>query len=178
MRIALRAQRQQRPRRLFSTSLALTLLLAAILLAVGTPPAQADNAVLRFEPDWSEIAVGEEREISLMLDNIEDLYGIELQMTFNATAVEVLDMIDDQAGVQVSPGDYPYPSILVKNEVRNSSGTIWYVAVMIAPREPLSGSGRVLTMRVKGRFAGDCPLIIHFVQPGHSRRRRIALRHL
>jgi len=158
--------RTQQPiyRRSATLCLTLALLFCAGLAALAPTPVCADNPVLRFEPDWTDLGIDEETEIALMLDNVDGLYGIEIQMTFNPTVVEILDMDDGQTGTQAQPGDYPYPDFPVKNEVRNSSGTVWYAVTQIAPREPLSGSGRVMTLRVRGRFGGDCPLVIHFAQ--------------
>jgi len=158
--------RQPTHRRRHSATLlwVLALLLHVGLGALVPTPVRADVPVLRFEPDWTDLGIDEETEIALVLDNVDGLYGIEIQMTFNPTVVEILDMDEGQAGTQVQPGDYPFPDFPVKNEVRNSSGTVWYAVTQIAPREPLSGSGRVMTLRVRGRFGGDCPLVIHFAQ--------------
>jgi len=85
--------------------LTLALLFCAGLPALAPTPVVADVPVLRFEPDWADLGIDEETEIALLLDNVDGLYGIEIQMTFNPTVVEILDMEDAQTGTQVQPGD-------------------------------------------------------------------------
>jgi hypothetical protein len=120
--------------------------------------------LVHFSPEFSELGLGQEREIELRIDNVSGLYGIEIQMTFARAIVEILDLDPAVAGVQVLQGDYPAPDFVVKNDVRNDSGTVWYAVTQVSPREALSGSGRVFTIRVKGRTAGSCELAVYFAQ--------------
>ena len=124
----------------------------------------AEPPIVRFSPEYSEIALDEVLDVELLIENVDGLYGVEIQMTFNPSVVEVIDMDEAMIGLQVQAGEFPAPDFVVKNEGRNSSGTIWYAVTQLSPRDSVSGSGRIFTMRLKGKNAGSCPLDIHFAQ--------------
>jgi hypothetical protein len=116
----------------------------------------AQTPVVRFEPASVEIEVGQEAEIQIYIDNVDELYGIDLRFEFTAGLIEVLDVDDASTGIQLQPGSFPYPDYMARNLVDNVEGTGLYTVVQLSPREPARGSGAVATIRLRGAIPGTC----------------------
>jgi hypothetical protein len=130
--------------------------LSALLLAgfgKGRVQAQLDQraATLQVVPQVTQLAVGETSTFDLTIDEIADLYGVEVHLRFDPEALEVVDADPSTAGIQVQSGTFPAPDFVVQNQADNDAGTIDYTVVQLPPSEPGSGSGvaAVVTFRAK-----------------------------
>ena len=132
--------------------LVMALLLWPLLPRPGV--AQEPLALVRLEPEYQQIEVGEIVEVRVMLDDVEDLYGIEFRIRFDPTFVWVVDVDPAETGVQIALGDFPSPDFVSRNEADNVAGRIRYAVTQMWPSEPRSGSGWVATIRLWGRSRG------------------------
>ena len=117
--------------------------------------AQQGSAVLRFDPDPAQLAVGGVGTLQLYLENVDNLYGLEAHLTFDKNILQVEDNDPSRDGVQVAVGVMPHPDFTVQNMVDNFGGRIDYAVVQLSPREPASGSGVVATIRFRAVQAGS-----------------------
>ena len=141
-----------------------TLLLLYLVGALYQPiPALASGAIVRPLPEYSEIAVGQEKEIEIVVEDVEDLYGLDIRTRFDPAILEVVDADPDREGTQVAAGQFPHPDFAVKQEADNDAGTIWYVVTQLNPRQPASGSGTAFTIRFRTKGTGSSVIDIESV---------------
>ncbi|MGD8597555.1 MAG: cohesin domain-containing protein, partial [Anaerolineae bacterium] len=117
----------------------LLLLVTALLAAAGLGGASqsgaadtAQAALLWLNPASSSIAVGNSNTLTLQLDDITEVYGMEVALTFDPAFLEVI-------GDSVTPGDCPEPDFVVVNTVDNSAGTIAYAVTQLGSVPPCDG---------------------------------------
>jgi hypothetical protein len=84
-----------------------------------------------------------------MVGDVTNLFGIELELTFDPSIVEVV-------GAQLTPGSCPIPDFVVVNEA--SAGTIRYAATSLSPSPPCSPGGVVASITFEGLAAGTSPV--------------------
>lgn len=112
-------------------------------------------ALVKLSPEEASVALGQTIDIQVMVENIANLYGIDVRVLFDPAILEVVDVNATTSGVQVTPGTFPYPDFTVKNETDNALGLVWYVVTQLNPRQPASGSGIIMTIRFRAKAAGS-----------------------
>jgi LysM repeat protein len=109
----------------------------------GTPPA---GALLRFSPQQVTVGVGQAAVMTLRVENVEDLYGVEAHVThgsgINGTNITAGSCVADVIALQTVAG----------NEVK-------YAASLQAPSSPFNGSCDLATVTVEGLSPGT-----HYLQ--------------
>lgn len=126
--------------------------LAAGLLAAS--PAVAAGPTVSFAPAPLEIPAGQTVPLVVNIADIQGLYGFEMLLKFDPAVVEVVDADPAREGTQLLPGDFLALDLLVRNTADNAAGTAEYVLTQINPSEAKSGSGKLLTLYLKGKAAG------------------------
>ena len=59
-------------------------------------------------------------------------------------------------GVQLQPlGDLLSPDFVVKNEIDNDAGTVWYAVTQLNPSPAVSGSGPIARLFLRGIAPGS-----------------------
>jgi len=89
---------------------------------------------------------------------VQKLYAVELELTFEASKLQIVDADSQKEGVQLKPGVAPVPDFNVKNEV--TEGSIHYVVTQIAPREGFNGSGVVATITLQEKLTDPTAISI------------------
>lgn len=135
-------------------------LLATLLLGVSSARAFAAQNTAVVHPDPLSVGMrsGEEKEISIAVENVKNLYGIEFQIRFDPKIVQVQDADKSKAGVQVAIGDWLQDGFVAANEVDNSKGTISFAATLLNPAPALDGDGIVATINFRGKGDGTSAL--------------------
>lgn len=128
----------------------LGLLLLASLPAAG---AQDQAAVVRSDPALLEIGGGQTVTLNVVLAGAQEVYGIDVRATFDPQLVEVVDADPARAGVQFSPGTFPQPDFLVRNEADNQAGALHYAITQVNPTEPVNGAGVVFSVQLRAKGA-------------------------
>jgi LysM repeat protein len=135
-----------------------TLLIALAILAVGSilPLSQvlAATTTALLTPAYQSISIGESVPVVLRLEDVDDLYGYQVELSFDPALVEVVDADAGKAGVQVSLGSFLQPDFVPQNNADNTSGSIVCVVSQLAPTSAVSGSGTLLTVTFKGKANG------------------------
>ena len=152
---------------------ALILMTLMMLLVIRV---EAFNTGLRFRPDQtaqpaatptlslspsdSAVSIGGQVSVDIVVENVSNLYGIALDISFNPSLVAVVDMNSGEAGVQITPGSCPVPNYVAKNSTDNTIGLIEYDVSSVSPSVPCNGSGTIATITFEGKATGTSAL--HF----------------
>lgn len=138
--------------------------LVAVIALVGTIAVTtvraADTAIVHPDPLSVGMRSGEEKSISIRVDNAQDLYGIEFQVRFDPKIIQVEDADSSADGVQIEVGEWLADGFVAANQVDNKKGTILYAATLLNPAPPLSGDGAVATIQFSAKNDGTSPLTI------------------
>lgn len=127
------------------------LVLASGFLA-GNP--QAGEALVCADPARLEIGSGQTKTMRILLVNAQNIYGIDLQATFDPAVVEVVDADSKKKGVQMITGDFLKPDFTIRNTVDNEAGILQYVVTQLNPTPPANGKGTLLIIRFRGKASG------------------------
>lgn len=123
-----------------TTFLLLAIILASLVTVLSILEVYAgEGTLLWVNPAMSSLEVGESEEKIVQLDDVEDVYALEIQLEFDSLVLNVLDADGSQTGVQIRPGSCPQPGFVVVNEVNNVSGIIDYAITQINPQFPCDG---------------------------------------
>lgn len=129
----------------------------------------AASPFVNVSPQHAEIPLGQEADILITVDDVADLYGLDVRLSFDPGVLEAVDLDAEREGVQVEGGQFPHPDFVVKNEIDNDAGTIWYAVTQLNPREPANGSGTVITIRFRGKATGASTIDLTHVEPVNRR---------
>jgi hypothetical protein len=138
---------------------ALVVVFLAVLSVVAVARSVA-SATLTVEPLASTVVVGESTTVDLVVRDVADLYGVQLQITFDPGKVRVLDADLGAPGVQIDPGTCPAPDFVVTNEVSNATGTISYTVTALNPSPACNGDGLMARVEFEALTVGSSA--IHF----------------
>lgn len=151
------------PRLLLAGAVALSaaLVLWAALEAAGpgavTSPVSGpvQGTIVRCEPAAITVPVGVVTSLDLYVQDVGDLYGADLQLSFDPGVVRVVDADQSATGVQIQPlSDFLKPDFVVRKVADNISGTIWYAAVQVSPTLPVTGSGSLARVTLLPQATG------------------------
>jgi hypothetical protein len=128
------------------------IVICLVLMSMGVNSAQTTAAVtpvVRVSPAAGTYDVGDKVLVEVWVDDVTDLYGADIQMTFSSYNMTVLDGDPALPGVQVTPSnDLLAPDLVIKKVVDNQLGTIWYGVTQLNPTLPASGSGILFSFEV------------------------------
>ncbi len=133
---------------------------------VTAHPAQATT--IGLDPDPSEIAGCEEIEVEIRIDDVADLYGADVRLSFDPAIVEVIDQDGGEPGIQLEHGDLLAPPLSVaRNEADNVAGTIWYAASQLNPTAPVTGDGTLAIIHLRAVGSGSSDLVFDYSRMGN-----------
>jgi PKD repeat protein len=117
-------------------------------------------ALIRLAPTTQTVGVGQTVAVEIRVDGVSNLYGVDLQLSFDYTRVQVVD--DDVAapGIQITPGPFlpPGSGFIQNNSANNSTGVIRYVFTLQNPAPAVTGSGLLATIHFRGLSTGTANL--------------------
>jgi tetratricopeptide (TPR) repeat protein len=101
--------------------------------------------------------------VNIHLDNIEELYGAEIQLKHDPTRLRVRDDNRRLAGTQISPGPLLAASdrFVVTNAADPDSGMINFVFTLLKPATPINGNGDLATIVFE--ITGDGPYAVEVI---------------
>jgi hypothetical protein len=129
-------------------------------LAFGMP-VRAQTARLRTDPLALGVKPGSQSSLSIVFDHVEQLYGLEVHLSFDPAVIQVVDANPAITGVQVEQASWLKDAFIATNKVDNKHGTIDFAAMLLSPAEPVSGRRPALTFKVQGVQDGSTPLSIN-----------------
>ena len=141
----------------------LAALTLAYLMLVTVLHAQS-NPTLRPIPAELSLRPGEIGRVEFVLENAQDVYGLDVRDAFDPAIVEVVDDDPDRDGVQMTPGALPQPDFVALATADNAAGTLRYIVTQVNPTPPATGSGVVFAVNFRARAAGQTAVTITQVE--------------
>ena len=138
------------------------LLVVMVLFSVLSGQGWAQGTVVTLSPLSAQVEEGDTVTVDIVVENVTDLYGAQVQLEYDPTLVTVLDANENMAGVQVEPGTFLSPDFIAQNEVDLTAGRISYAVSQQAPHDAVDGSGTLATITFQGEQIGVSALV--FVQ--------------
>jgi len=106
-------------------------------------------------PKASLVAVeaGSDLVVELKVNEAVELYGAELEMSFDPSVLAVRDADLSRAGVQIENGEMfsAEESFVVQNSVDNAKGIVRYAVTLLRPAQPVSGDGVIVRIRFRAQ---------------------------
>ncbi len=133
--------------------------------AAGREP-QADPLV-RCEPTSVTALVGQTAVIDLYIQDVANLYGADLRVSYNPTIGQVVDQDTFTPGTQVQVlYTFLSPFFVIQRSAYGPTASppncgvdcIWYAATQANPTPPATGSGAVVRVTFLGLQAGTFPM--------------------
>ena len=116
----------------------------------GTPYPRA-RALLETRPARESLI-----EVEVLLQDVVNLYGVEVHLTFEPAMIDVKDANGERAGVQIVPGEaFVDEGFVALNQVDNDEGAIDFAATLLNPAKPLQDEVKVASFLVEGLAAGS-----------------------
>ncbi len=98
-------------------------------------------------------------DLYIDVNDVTNLYGVDVRLSFDPDVIEVVDFTPATTKVTIEPiidpalaFDWDY---IVRNEVDNFRGTIWYAASSLATTPAANGSGHVARIQLRAKSDGD-----------------------
>ncbi|MGB0384518.1 MAG: cohesin domain-containing protein [Ardenticatenaceae bacterium] len=132
-------------------SLSLFLLLLFLSITTSVYAQEPSPARVTIEPTTITVGLGQTVDVAVVAHDVQQLYGIDLSLTFNPQAIEIVDADPNSDGVQVGFGTFLEPGFTLRNQVDNQTGTIRFAMTQVSPSEPKNGSGALIVMTLRGR---------------------------
>jgi hypothetical protein len=85
--------------------------------------------------------------VEIWVDDVVDLYALDLQLTFDSSKFQAADANPDMDGIQLEPGKVPAPDFVAVNSVDNENGIVQYVVTQLGTSDAFSGSGLIATLK-------------------------------
>ena len=109
------------------------------------------TTTITLSPTPASITGCETIAVQIMINDVVDLYGADVRLSFNPAVLEVIDDLTDP-GINILPEDTFLTDLwVVRNETNNVTGTIWFAATQLYPSTPKSGSGTIATIHLKAK---------------------------
>jgi hypothetical protein len=118
---------------------------AVLVLGAACAPS---GSVIKVEQSVSPVQINDTVKVPIKVENVANLTAIEIHLSFNATVLEVLELID---------GGFIKADFVVQNTFDNAAGTIDYAIAQIS-RSPANGSGTLLEIVFRAKTSGDSPI--------------------
>lgn len=142
-------------RRLALVSLVVALVVLPALLAARPAAAQVPP-IVRCDPLGVTGQVGEQFFVDLYVQDVVNLYGVQLRIDFDPAIVQAVDQDAIFPGVQILPlVDWLVPGFIVEREADNGLGIVEYSMTQLDPQPPANGSGGVARIVFQGIQQGS-----------------------
>jgi hypothetical protein len=136
----------------------------ASVSASTVPPSSPARSPTRvyLEATAETMAQGDTIEVLIKIDDVANLAGAEVHLSFDPAVVEVIDADPASAGVQIAPGQLIAADFVAVNNADNASGVVDYGVVQI-DRPEVTGSGILASIGLRGKAAGTSPIAFRSV---------------
>ena len=129
------------------------------LLGAGEK-ATASQSVIRPDPLLFGLKPAAQIAVSIVFENVQSLYGLEIHLAFDPRVVEVLDADAGREGVQIEPAGWWRNGFVAVNTADNASGRIDFAATLLNPALPVRGNQIIAVITFRALEAGDSALSI------------------
>jgi len=142
------------------------LLLFAWLLMAWVNPSRSQNpAVVRLDPTELSLEPGQTTSVLILVEAAEDVFGLEIHLSFDPSVIRIADADANVPGIQLIPGNFldPDESFVVADQADNQKGELVYALTLLAPAEPVSGDGVIVSFDVRALDVGTSQLSLSVI---------------
>lgn len=114
------------------------------------------DTTITLSPNASSIVGCDMVDVEIWINDVTDLYGADVRLTFDPAILQVVDVNGGVPGVQIANGTFlqvgwsPF-----KVHADNTAGTIKYAITQFNPTLPVSGSGVLATITFQAKAVGN-----------------------
>lgn len=105
----------------------------------------------------------DEGALFVRVDDVRDLYAVDMMIRFDATRLQVADADAQTSGLQIKPGEAPRPDFVAMNSVDSARGIIRYIATQLGEDAAFSGSGTIATIYWETNITADADISVETV---------------
>lgn len=125
------------------------------------------NPTVRCEPSSVSALVGQTVSIDLYIQDVANLYGTDLRVSFDPTIGQVVDQDVYTPGTQIQPlYSWLFPGFMIHRETHSPADNppncgawcIWYAVTQTNPTPPVNGAGAVVRVAFLGLHVGSFPM--------------------
>jgi hypothetical protein len=137
------------------TLLLLSLTLAFLSIVITAQAAGNSQVLLSTKRDT--LKVGEETGVDILIEDAPVIYGADVQVRFDPNILEVVDVDEKQAGIQIEAGKFidEKKSFYLLHNVDNDKGSIDYALTLLNPAPPVKGDGQLARITFRAKAAGS-----------------------
>lgn len=144
------------------------LALASVLgLALAAPSFAQGGTSVKVSPASSNLACDATQVVDIRINDVENLFGVDIRVSFDANVLEVVDADANAASVNITPGDLPAVAnnqgMIQTNRADNDSGIVSYAAIRVNPAPAQSGNGVIAQINFKGKASGSSAITLESV---------------
>lgn len=134
----------------------IVLILSVTAILLPTLLYAQSSTLLRLETATTNLQTGQTYEVSIRLDDAAEVWLADMQISYDPAMIYVMGT---RSGSPVSQGALfdPASSAVIRNEVQD--GLVFYTTSLLAPAEPVNGSGVIGTLRIYPLAPGQTQLI-------------------
>jgi len=118
-------------------------------------------ATVSITPETSTIDGCGYVDVIIHLADVHDLYAVDIELAFDETVLEVVDLDGGEPGINLEPiNTWFVAADWVYNEADNGAGTIRYVATQRRPTDPVDEEGDIARIRFRAKAIGSSDITI------------------
>lgn len=138
-----------------------SLMLTVMKSDISSSAAPGQDPMVRCDPEVIAANIGESVSFTIYVEDVVDLYGADVQMSFDPAIAQVVDANPNKGGTQIEILDeFLSPDFVVRDRADNVAGTIWYANTQVNPTQPVSGSGALARVTMESLKAGSFDVIV------------------
>lgn len=115
---------------------------------------------VQISPPSSAVMVSDLITVEIGIDYATDIYGAQVELSFDPTKLEVVDADDYSPGTQIEDGDLLQPDTTIRNKADNNNGTIEYAISLQGEKPGVNGSGILARIHFRAIGAGVSPISV------------------
>ena len=153
-----------------TVALTLILVLLSLYLVQAASPQVANNTIVRAQPSTSNPQVGETFTVSVTIENVQKLYGIDMALSWNDSVLQVVS-VDLRLGLETHSDGVLHGNRLNYDVDTVVSGDIYVIeenvlgeyslTALTIGSVPFSGSGTIVNITFKAITIGYSTLDLH-----------------
>lgn len=127
-------------------------------LSTDVPPTPMAGTIVKVQPSVQSVQVGKLIQVTIDVVDVVDLYGVELEITFDPALLKVVDANRDKQEIQIEHGDFLSSDFVAINNVDATQGVISYAVTQISPTPSKSGNGTLAVVTFMAENAGEAEI--------------------
>lgn len=118
------------------------------------------GARIWLDPPTLDLAPGDVGTLEIRVENVVQLAGAEVHLTFDPVLLEVVDADPSTKGVQIAHGGFLSPDFVAQNAADPDNGTVDYAIACMQLDKAVSGSGVLARITFRALAEGETLITI------------------